>query len=133
MTEMFHKGDRIRKLREAQGWTQGDLAKAAGLALSTVNRAEKNDPSVELGSLNRIAAALGVPVLYLEMGESGVTYPVTPSSQTPATQELPMPDSARAQLVALCSSIPEPEAAIVLPHVRQLLAQLWQRQQTQKK
>ena len=134
MLGVFHRGDVVRKLREAQGWTQADLAKRAGLNAATVQRVEQNVPSVELGSIGRIAGALGVSVDYLSHASADVTLAVThPAQGATSTEVSPMPESARAQLLALVQAIPEPEAAIVLPHVRQLLAQLWQRQQTQKK
>jgi len=39
-----------------------------------------------------------------------------------------MPETAKAQLLALVQTLSEPEAAIVMPHLRQFVAALWQRQ-----
>jgi transcriptional regulator with XRE-family HTH domain len=53
----------IKKLREAQGLTQEQLAKKAGLSqayLSQLEAGDKKHPS--LPALKRLARALGVPV-----------------------------------------------------------------------
>ena len=53
-------GARLRKLREAQGWSQEELADRAGLHrtyISSVERAVRN-PTITV--LAKIAAALGV-------------------------------------------------------------------------
>jgi transcriptional regulator with XRE-family HTH domain len=51
----------IRALREARGWTQGDLAERAGVTRATVNRIENGKPSsIDLDVLEKLAGALGV-------------------------------------------------------------------------
>jgi transcriptional regulator with XRE-family HTH domain len=52
---------KIRAARNAQGWTLRDLAKAAGIAMSTLSQIERGS-SPNLGNAVRIAVALGVPV-----------------------------------------------------------------------
>lgn len=43
-------GDKLRRLRKAQGLTQGELAKKAGVSINTIVRYEtgKNSPKLEL-------------------------------------------------------------------------------------
>lgn len=58
-------GNRIKTLRKAKGWTQEKLAQEAGVTFPTVNKAEKGRRMVELGTMNKIAAALGVSLARL--------------------------------------------------------------------
>lgn len=51
----------ISKLRRARGWTQADLADAAGTTQATIARVERGFDGVTLRMLNDIAAALDVP------------------------------------------------------------------------
>ena len=53
-------GDRIKLLRESNGWLQRELAQAAGLPLRTVGRIERGEVDVRLSTLAKIAHALGV-------------------------------------------------------------------------
>lgn len=52
-------GDRIRRLREAQGMTQEELAKAAGIGRVTLVRIETGDRSPRYATLMALAKALG--------------------------------------------------------------------------
>lgn len=66
---------KIRRLRDQKAWTQGHLAKAAGVSLRTVQRAEEGAMSAE--TLTAIAGALDIPVEELSHDEGA--YPaVTP-------------------------------------------------------
>lgn len=56
------KQDAIRRLRESMGWKQKDLERAADVSLSTVQRAERGDPSLKASTLKPIADALRVPL-----------------------------------------------------------------------
>jgi putative transcriptional regulator len=52
---------RIRELREAQGWTQRELAERAGVTRATVNRLENGRPrSIDFDVLEKLANALAV-------------------------------------------------------------------------
>jgi transcriptional regulator with XRE-family HTH domain len=53
-------GKRIRKLREAKGLTQTEVAKRTGLLPSYVSRIEGNRTNPEIPMLERIGAALGL-------------------------------------------------------------------------
>jgi len=55
-------GERIRKLREAKGLTQTEVARRTGLLPSYVSRIEGNRTNPEIPMLERIAAALGLRV-----------------------------------------------------------------------
>lgn len=53
---------RVRELREAQGWSQGELAERLAVSRQTVNAIEtgKYDPSLPLAF--RIARLFGLPL-----------------------------------------------------------------------
>jgi ribosome-binding protein aMBF1 (putative translation factor) len=50
----------IIKLRQKSGMTQSDLAKAIGTRLANVSRLERFDTNLTLGTLEKVAEALGV-------------------------------------------------------------------------
>lgn len=53
-------GARLRGFRKARGWTQGDLAKRCGLAVSTISKVETGQLSPSFETLLRIAEGLSV-------------------------------------------------------------------------
>lgn len=53
---------RIRQQRKAKGMRQEDLAKKAGVSLGYIARLETGRHDPKLGTLQKIAKALGVPV-----------------------------------------------------------------------
>lgn len=55
-------GAAIRQLRQEQGWTQEDLADAAGLQPTYVSDLERGARSPGLTTQQRLAQALGVKV-----------------------------------------------------------------------
>ena len=55
----------VRRAREQRGWSQRKLADEAGVAAETVRKLEGRRPSVSLAVLERVAAALEVPVVML--------------------------------------------------------------------
>lgn len=65
-------GARIRYLRETQGLSQGDIEKATGLLRCYTSRVENGHTVPSLETLERFAAALGVPLytLFLTAEES---------------------------------------------------------------
>lgn len=63
--------ERLRKLRESRGWSQEQLASAAGLSARTVQRAE-SDGTASRESKVCLAAALGVPHADLEFSVTSV-------------------------------------------------------------
>jgi transcriptional regulator with XRE-family HTH domain len=53
-------GARLRKLREAQGWSQEELADRAGLHRTYISSVERGVRNPTITVLAKIAAALGV-------------------------------------------------------------------------
>ena len=64
-------GDKLRRLRKAQGLTQGELAKNAGVGINTIVRYEtgKNSPKVEI--LELITKELGAKIVLIPEKELG--------------------------------------------------------------
>ena len=58
------KGEMLKYLREAKGWTQSKLAREAGVAKRTIEHAEKGR-AVAVDTINRICEALGKEPLEL--------------------------------------------------------------------
>jgi transcriptional regulator with XRE-family HTH domain len=65
-------GARIRDARKARGLTQEQLAAAVGVTRSAVAQWETDRSGQVSGNLSRIAAALGVGVEHLLMGNAAV-------------------------------------------------------------
>ncbi len=53
-------GDRIRAMREAAWMSREELAKKAGIGLTTLRNIEKEQTGVRLGTARKLAKALGV-------------------------------------------------------------------------
>ena len=62
-------GERLRRARERAGLGQRDLADAAGVGVATVNRLERGQTQARPVTVRRLAAALGVRVPWLSIGE----------------------------------------------------------------
>jgi transcriptional regulator with XRE-family HTH domain len=58
---MFSQGELIRLLRRRKGWTQRDLAQAAGVTQTTIVRLEKGKRGAMISTIRKVAEALGVP------------------------------------------------------------------------
>lgn len=58
-------GRRVRALRQAQGWSQEDLAERAGLHWTYVGGIERGERNPALDNINRLARALGVTLAAL--------------------------------------------------------------------
>ncbi|OMF55216.1 helix-turn-helix transcriptional regulator [Paenibacillus sp. FSL R5-0766] len=54
-------GNRIRELRKAKGWTQEQLAEAAGLHYSYIGGVERGDRNISLETLEKIIIGLQIP------------------------------------------------------------------------
>ena len=54
-------GRRVRVARNAQGWTQEDLAAETGLDRTYVGSIERGERNLALLNINRLALALGEP------------------------------------------------------------------------
>ena len=53
-------GQKIRSIREKMGLLQRELADSAGAPVRTIGRIERGEVDVRLGTLKKIADALGV-------------------------------------------------------------------------
>jgi transcriptional regulator with XRE-family HTH domain len=62
-------GERLKDLREDRMLTQRDLAREAGVALSTIVNLEKQHNSPRFGTIRKLAAALEVDPYELMRGE----------------------------------------------------------------
>jgi transcriptional regulator with XRE-family HTH domain len=69
-------GERLRQLREAKGFSQGDVEHATGLLRCYISRVEHGHTVPSLETLERFSAALDVPLYQLFYG--GTPPPATP-------------------------------------------------------
>lgn len=53
-------GKRVRKAREARGWAQKDLARAAGVDAGVLSRLESGSSEPSLSTLHRVRMALAL-------------------------------------------------------------------------
>jgi UDP-N-acetylglucosamine 1-carboxyvinyltransferase len=72
----FNLGEKIRVARQKKGWTQVDLAHAAGLSSNYVARLERGEIGVSLYVATCIAEAVGLSVADLARA------PIPPRSPT---------------------------------------------------
>lgn len=63
-------GDRLRKAREAAGLEQQELAQKIGVARTTISNAEKGKVNPRQIVINSWSLATGVPVQWLQNGET---------------------------------------------------------------
>lgn len=77
-------GERVKRLRDARGWTQQQLADKAGVAQSTINGVEKGGRQKMPSSLIEISHALGVDAYWLKTGRGHRLggESITPDEQT---------------------------------------------------
>ena len=81
-------GQRIKVAREAKGWTQNDLTKAAGLSEGLISRLERGERNLGTRASEPIARALGVRREWLLSGEGDmwVANPTTLPNRDKAAQ-----------------------------------------------
>jgi transcriptional regulator with XRE-family HTH domain len=65
--------ERLRQLRRERDWSQGQLAKRAGIDLQRISKYERGISSPPLETLARIARTLDVSLDYLLTGKSSQT------------------------------------------------------------
>lgn len=74
--EIMLIGERIRKLREQKGLSQGDIEKASGLLRCYISRVEHGHTVPSIDTLERFAAALDLPLYRLfYSGEEAPSLP----------------------------------------------------------
>ena len=64
-------GSSVRRLRQAQGLTSGELARSAGISAAMLSRLESGNVSPSLETLAALAAALGTGVATLLRDDAG--------------------------------------------------------------
>ena len=65
---MINLGSRIRKLREDQGLSRAMLAQMSGISERALQNIEINSADLRVGTLEKVAKALGVTLMHL-MGD----------------------------------------------------------------
>jgi transcriptional regulator with XRE-family HTH domain len=70
-------GEKLAELREARGWTQGELAAACGTTAGVVRAWEADRREPLLSAAKRLAAALGVSLDVFPMPGQGVRTKVS--------------------------------------------------------
>jgi putative transcriptional regulator len=67
----FKMQNRLRDLREARGWSQGELARLLGVSRQTVNAVEtdKYDPSLPLALRMAKLFGVAVPEIFIDTWE----------------------------------------------------------------
>jgi transcriptional regulator with XRE-family HTH domain len=81
-TASFSVGKKLREIRIQKALSQRELSKRSGLPSSQISRIENGYRVPSLETLERITAALGVPLSYV-FYDAGISH----SSSTPAVQE----------------------------------------------
>jgi phage repressor protein C with HTH and peptisase S24 domain len=66
-TRVFHIGDVIRKLRTERGLDQRELAKMAGVSVTTLSELERGEGNKTIGTIAKVATALGTSVEQLHL------------------------------------------------------------------
>lgn len=63
--------NRLKKMREARGWSQGELARLLGVSRQTINAVEtdKYDPSLPLALRMAKLFGIAVPELFIDPWE----------------------------------------------------------------
>jgi transcriptional regulator with XRE-family HTH domain len=94
-------GTRIRELRAKKGLSQGDVEKATGLLRCYTSRVENGHTVPSLETLERFAAALGVPLYRLFLTEEGAGLPsaLTAVQSLEALAQSPGPEGSEARFL----------------------------------
>jgi transcriptional regulator with XRE-family HTH domain len=82
-------GHRLRQLREAKGWSQEELANRAKLHRTHISLIETAKRSVQLDTVERLAAALGVQAADLFLPGPAAAAPLTRSDSEELDRLLP--------------------------------------------
>lgn len=81
-------GRQLRIERKARGWTQRELAKAAGYSERTIRKAEKGG-QLDLETVENLAEALGVPVKKLKINIAAIARQWVEAYETLERRMLP--------------------------------------------
>ncbi|MBI1266426.1 MAG: helix-turn-helix domain-containing protein [Cryomorphaceae bacterium] len=69
-----HVGNRIRKIRELKNFTQEQVAEKLGMTISGYSRIEREEVSVSVDKLERIAQILGVSTVDISSFDASVFF-----------------------------------------------------------
>jgi transcriptional regulator with XRE-family HTH domain len=61
-------GARVRLARRERGWTLRELAERVGVAVPTMRKVERGDPTVRIGVAFEAAVLTGVPLFHEDRG-----------------------------------------------------------------
>jgi transcriptional regulator with XRE-family HTH domain len=106
-------GSGLRAIRQARGWSQGELAQVAGVSASAISQAERGQHALSLETLLDLSARLGMTVDQIIRGEP-VGYQVSRAESVPdgfGEQARMLVDEPRLGLRALLVRIPPRGAA----------------------
>ncbi|WAC75619.1 helix-turn-helix domain-containing protein [Roseateles sp. SL47] len=113
---LFQLGDRLKRLRKAQGLGTVEMAQRVGISRTTLSAVESGDPGPSMGTYLRVMSVLGVGA-DLALLASDVMQPATPGSAAaqsrrtrPAVQVLVSADASRHQAQDLQSMALHTEA-----------------------
>ena len=79
-------GKKLRALREARGFSQGDIERRSGLLRSYISRVEGGYTAPSLGTLEKFAKALGVESYQLLLDRRGKPKPAAVASHAPLSR-----------------------------------------------
>ncbi|SDG26459.1 helix-turn-helix domain-containing protein [Paraburkholderia phenazinium] len=78
-------GAAVRELREARAWSQEQLAEHAGLNRSYVGEIERGSAIASIVTVDKLAAAFGVPIASLLRSSFGGSGAIATTIAPPAT------------------------------------------------
>jgi transcriptional regulator with XRE-family HTH domain len=80
--EHMEIGEKLRELREAKNLSQGDIEERTGLHRAYVSRVEHDHTVPTVGTLEKFAHALGIPLYRFFTDEESVVKPKLPSENS---------------------------------------------------
>lgn len=102
-------GDVVKKLRERKGWTQEQLAEAAGVNTGTVVSLEAEGNRTKQETLQRVAEALGVSVSLIYQAAESVPEGISKQLLAAAAAQPPKVQTALAKLLQAKKKGTQPE------------------------
>jgi transcriptional regulator with XRE-family HTH domain len=120
-------GQRIRKLREQKGLSQGDIERQTGMLRGYISRVEHGHTTPSVETLQRFAAALDVPMYRLFYTAQDEALPPAVGGRPATLEELAQSAGAEGsearfllQLKELMSNMVESDRAFLLDCARKL-------------
>ena len=119
-------GQRLRLLREEKALSQGDIEKASGLLRCYISRVEHGHTVPSLGTLERFADALEVPLyrLFYEGQDAPATPHLTPRRSLEELADDVGPSGTEARLLlklkVLANKLTDADRAFLLDFARKL-------------